>query len=197
MRIIIFFQLFLAAVLSMTCERTDVHRLALYGVPPRNVLYIFPVYSHYGNLGGRNGADQLCRDEGRFIYHSLGLTTVKAFISVSDIDDIRSLVTPEWWYYPVYGIHPVNGPTLISETWAALWDGSIDLNLQTTLGIGGSWWSGSNADGTVNPAGVCSEWDVYDSSAGQTGSDVGTDATWISSTTSACNMFNTVLCLAY
>lgn len=180
-----------------TCERTDMHKLARYGEPPRMGLYVFAISSRTGALGGRSGADQLCRDEGVAVYRALDLKNVKAFISVSTVDDIRSLVTPDWWYYPVYGINPVNGPVLVAESWAGLWSGALVNDLQTSLGMTTNWWSGSNPDGTLSAGGNCSEWRVADSTLAQEGSPVGTAPSWITATMQACSASNTVLCLAY
>jgi hypothetical protein len=202
-RIFLVLQIFLAVALFVTCERVDMHKVATVGPPPKTVIFLYYLTStRTGNIGGRDGADGICRSEGILYNTFLNASSVKAFISVSPTDEIRFLVPVEYWYYPVYGISPALATTLISDSWQGLWDGGINASLVAATGIPippPFWWSGSNVDGSVAIGLTCGEWHNSDASPGQPGSQNGVAMNWIGPPTApqACNTNQYVLCLAY
>ena len=192
-RILVVIQLLCAALLFATCERSNMYDLAKYGLPPQSVIYIYSINPQMGNLGGRNNADSLCYKQG-IVYHTfVKAGTVKAFISISAIDEIRFLVPVQYWHFPVMGISPGMFFNSISSTWLDLWVGTAVAPINAAVGIGTSnWWSGSNPDGSVTIDGTCSEWNKSDSGAsGQTG------MAGISNALSTCDLSQFVLCVAY
>jgi hypothetical protein len=188
----------IAALVYAACERYDMYDLAKYGLPPRGALYIFQAGIHDGNLGGRDGADSICYNQGYVYYTLLKAGTVKAFISISVIDEIRNLVPADFWAYPVFGIDPSLAVTPIADSWASLWSGNIKNPLQLAIGLPVLWWSGSNSDGSVIINLTCNGWQAADTTQGQVGDPTFTSAEWISSPTpQACNTTQYLLCLAY
>jgi hypothetical protein len=205
MRILIPVQLLLCAALLGTCERHDMHDLAIIGLPPNRAIYLYYISGvKSGSLGGRNGADTLCYTEG-IVYHKfLKADTVKAFLSVSQTDEVRFLVPKEFWYYPVVGINSSLAAALISDSWLGLWSGSIKTDLAAALGIPAAvppyWWSGSNADGSLAAGATCGGWNQSDNTTmGQAGDQNSVAMSWIGTPTPAqtCNSSQFVLCLAY
>jgi hypothetical protein len=193
LRILVTVNLLVASLLLVTCERSDMFNLAKFGLPPQTVIYLFPLVQYTGNLGGRDDIDNMCYNVG-IMYHSfVKAGTVKGFISVSLIDDLRLLIPTQFWKYPVVGLSPSLVPTLISSTWAGLLAGSMVNSIDSALGIPAlNWWSGSNADGGFNTVNNCSEWHTSDSaSMGQVG------LSGISSGTLTCDLPAYLLCVAY
>jgi hypothetical protein len=198
-RIFLPFQIFFITALLVTCERHDMYELATLGQPPRTGLYLYYVNSpKNGNLGGREGADRICYQEGYAYHKFVQATTVKAFLSVSLIDEIRFLVPLEYWSFPVYGINPSFNFTEVSESWAGLWDGSINNMLQMAVGLPLNWWSGSNPDGSVMSGVTCGEWHNSDlSNTGEAGNQGLIIPGWISGIAQTCDTIQDVVCLAY
>jgi hypothetical protein len=112
---------------------------------------------------------------------SLGITnsTVGVFATVSS--DIKLFVTGGATSRQVVSINN----SLISDSWDDLWDGAIDMSLNSAGVVSSSlWWSGSKGDGTKvtainnNSAGNC-----YGSSGGAAGmstatSEISTASGW-------------------
>lgn len=192
-RILIVIQLVCAALLLATCERSNMYDLAKYGLPPQSVIYIYSINTQMGNLGGRNNADSLCYKQG-IVYHTfVKAGTVKAFISISAIDEIRFLVPVQYWHYPVIGISPGMFFNSISSTWLDLWVGTSVAPINAAVGIGASnWWSGSNSDGSATIDGTCSEWHNLDTVTTGNIGGIG-----VSSGSSTCDVSQYVLCVAY
>ncbi|OHD64203.1 MAG: hypothetical protein A2176_01025 [Spirochaetes bacterium RBG_13_51_14] len=192
-RIIVALHLLLAAVLLSTCERADMYDLALNGLPPNSVIYLYSVGTHNGDLGGRNDADRICQDEGIAYLSLINASTVKAFLSVSITDEIRFLVPTTYWHYPVYGITPAMTLSQTAANWLNLINGTLITNIDAATGIAPSyWWSGSTPAGGVSSM-TCSEW--QDSTVGILGELGGT---YIDSGNNAgCDASYPVLCVAY
>jgi hypothetical protein len=192
-RILITITILVASLLLATCERSDMFNLAMYGLPPKSAIYIYPVNQHAGNMGGRSEIDAICYNEGMTYHSSVKAGTVKGFISVSLIDDIRLLVPSQYWQYPVIGISPLMTTTVISNTWAGMLGGLLLSTFDTAVGIAGmNWWSGSYADGSFNATDNCSGWHSLDPAVfGQAGS------TGFNGTPITCSTFNYLLCIAY
>ena len=195
LRIFLAIQLVCAALLLATCERINMHDLAKYGLPPQSAIYLFPLHSQAGNLGDRNSMDIMCYQEG-LAYHTLvNASTVKAFLSFSVIDELRFLVPIQYWYFPVIGISPTLTVTTIASSWIELLSGaSPPINpINTSVGIAVSFWTGSNADGSISNDFTCSGWNdstgTFNGRFGQTIIDNGSVA---------CNDITPyILCIAY
>ena len=155
-----------------------------------------------GNLGGRSGADNICRNSPN---KPRDRSNVRAFISVDEYDEIRDM--------PANYAVPINvqiiGPNgnLLAENWADLLDGQVANRLVNTglFGGGGSlplmWWSGSNPDGSLYPSVCCLNWTTSAGlpETGFVGDGIEQDSQWISNSVFACNENQqaTVLCIAY
>ncbi|MBP7735912.1 MAG: hypothetical protein KA369_08065 [Spirochaetes bacterium] len=192
-KIAIILFLLMTTVPFMTCERNDMHDLALLGLAPKNAIYLYIGGMSSGNSKGRNDSDSQCYTAG-LIYHSLiGASRVKAFRSYSFSDELRFIVPTNYWQYPVVGISPALTLTMVSSTWASLWDGALDNPVNTSVGMpsGTYWWSGSNPDGGYS--GIdCGGWqDSISTKSGQVG------GAGIGEATLTCDTSNYVLCVAY
>jgi hypothetical protein len=165
LRIFLAIQLVCATLLLATCERSNMYDLAKYGLPPQTVIYIFPISQQLGNFGGRNNADNLCYQQG-IAYHTLvKASTVKALVSYSVVDELRFLVPVQYWYFPVIGISSTMTLTTISSSWFDLLGGVFVNPIIDSVGLAGnSFWSGSNADGSVAATETCSQWQDSSSS---------------------------------
>lgn len=192
-KIIIIVLLLASTFIIATCERSDMYNLATIGLPPKGVIYIFNIGMSSGDLGSRNDANTTCYNMG-IMYHSIiKASTVKAFRSYSGIDEIRFLVPTQYWLYPVFGISSTMKLTMISTSWAGLWDGALESNIDTAVGLvsPSPWWSGSNDDGSAS-VNNCGSWqDSNSATMGQVGS------TLFSDSTVTCDTSQYVLCLAY
>lgn len=148
-----------------------------------------------GNLGGRSGADTLCRASSNI---PSSVTTVYAFLSTGASDTIA--VMPTTYSFPsnipIYG---PDGSSKIADNWADLIDGTIDMNLETAgvLGTSTNWYSGSDTDGTLHTY-YCNGW-ASNSGAdgGRTGRSDVTDGTWISNGSGTCDFGNKILCIGH
>src|SRR5690606_9578160 len=104
---------------------------------------------------GRAGADKLCRITQAANFPDLPSTLVNAFLSVDSTDQMADIQTQYGYSYKIR----VVGPTgiVLAKDWADLMDGKID----TTLALAGvtsrSWFSGSNADGSLGNS-TCAGW---------------------------------------
>jgi hypothetical protein len=165
-------------------------------------LYIFSGPSNNGQLGGRSGADAMCRTAQNNNYGFLAGKTVKAFLSVSGTDQIKDLVPVPYQNLPVFGVKSSDTlatGTQIKDKWTNLWGATgILATMQTATGISGWWWSASDSNGTT-PGGSCTGW--TNGTAGGTGTggtfNDSTDPNWIGFFGENCDQPNTVMCLAY
>ncbi len=202
-RILLLLQLLIIVVLLGTCERHDMFELATIGQAPNKAIYLyFLPNARPGSLGGRNGADTACYNEGLMYYKFLKAATVKAFLSVSPTDEVRFLVPPDFWSYPVAGIDSSFAVTTISDSWHALWSGSIKTSLASALGMPPSppyWWAGSNVDGSFSSGASCDQWSQANTTTGNVGDQVIVGANWIGPPTppQSCDSAQFVICLAY
>ena len=149
-------------------------------------VYLFKTDAHNGGAGGRVGADSLCQTKMTDSYSTLGCSSVRAFLSVDDSDEIQDMPTN----YSVPTSYVIKSPdgTQIADDWADLLDGSIDNSLDTA-GLGSTLyhWTGSSSDGSIR-SGLCEGWTT---GTGGTRGDVGrkssTDGTWLIYTFFECN----------
>jgi hypothetical protein len=180
----------------VTCERHDMYDLAQYGLPPQGAIYVYPAGTHTGDMGGRKGADELCYKEG-YIYHkALKASTVKAFLSVSAMDELRFIVPVELWGYPVYGIDSTMAVTQIADSWNTLITSTPPpVAINVAVGIGGVyWWSGSDSYGSFKVDYACSEWH-YSGAASLPYGNCGTNS--LAAANQTCDLNHYLLCLAY
>lgn len=106
---------------------------------------------HDGALGGRIGADTICRAEQPA---RLSCSLVRALISVSASDEIRDLpqtggfdsTTALHFYRRGNGVI-----TRLASDWLDALDGSIEASIATGTGITDDVWTGSRNDGSVEP----------------------------------------------
>ena len=148
-----------------------------------------------GNLGGRAGADTLCQGSAN---RPAGYANARAFISVAANDAIADM--PGNYGVPTVGA--IAGPTgtLIANSWADLLDGSISASLNAAGISSGAtrWWSGSNADGSLQLAN-CLNWTTNaGGQLGSAGNPGNTDNDWISDGSWACSVATRdLICIAY
>lgn len=142
-------------------------------------IYLFVGPTHHCDLGGRAGADALAASG---LPASLKGKTVHAFISVSAEDDLAGM--PAKFGFPAdIPVKSPDGTVVLADSWAGLLGGDAPagMPLSDTIGapVGGSWWSGSNLDGTVSDH-TCSGWtDV--NGTGEIGITSGGGESWITS----------------
>ncbi len=167
--------------------------------PPRIVVYGRDGIAD-GNLqlagaamSGREGADAVCR-----MMMPAGVPTmnVRAFLSVSDADEIRDF--PTLYMVPTDRQIVTPNGTKIADDWTDLLDGNIDVSL-AEAGQPYDFWSGSNDDGSVAPE-TCTGWTVnaMDASGGRGNPNATTN--WLRRSTGPtlqCNNFDGVFCLAW
>lgn len=169
------------------------------GTPPSRI-YIYNAGQYDGALGGRAGADALCAAGA-----PIGTTTHHAFLSVSATDQVRNLLPAAFRSLPI-PVMDSSGANIISNGWNGLWDGSINITLQSAsiLPGGSQWWSGSYSNGTFRPTSAdssnsCGYW-TQNTGLGQIGASI-YDATpvgaWIDIGTQGCTASCYVLCMAY
>ena len=185
--------------LLMACDDIDLYYYAKNGPEPERVLIFLCEGTFNGDMGGRNGIDELCRKQYDAKYSYLNAYTIKGFISVSPSDQISFLIPLPYWDAPVYVIHAGTlEETLVSASWTSMWLTGPAADFSTAGNIGAPWWSGSNSLG-IYAGDNCNGWtsssaDVY----GMAGSNsVGASPGWISDTTGDCSVNYNLLCMAY
>ncbi|MBN2738933.1 MAG: hypothetical protein JXR70_18270 [Spirochaetales bacterium] len=147
-------------------------------------IIIFDAGGKTGALGGRSGADLLCSTYVGMQSWLAGKKT-RALISVDASDEIRDMPSK-------YGV-PTNLPIVsvsgkkIADNWADLLDGSIGMTLQDAEILSYQfWYSGSNADGSLNECN-CTNWTSANGYLdGRYGRWLYTDANWISLGNATC-----------
>jgi len=158
-----------------------------------NIMMYTDNVARNGNLGGRAGADAICKG---MAGKPAGFAQYRAFISVSDTDEIRDMPT-------LYGV-PTTDPIVgtggtIANDWADLLDGNIALELETAIGATQHYWTGSNADGSLE-TNTCSNWTSgSDSIDGAVGDRRETSKSWLreSDLRSSCDSSLALVCIAY
>ncbi len=131
-------------------------------------------------------------------YPGLPTENVRAFISVSSSDEIRDM--PSVYNVPV--TREVVGPNgaKVGDDWYDLFNGDIDQSLQAAGVLIDAlyWYSGSNADGSLNSSN-CTAW--TDNGTGHYGryGDRGlTDNRWINRSDATCGLASYhVLCVTW
>jgi hypothetical protein len=167
-------------------------------------IYLFRTESAYtGNLGGRIGADAICKTAYETYYSRLGAKDVRALINVSALDEIQDMQGN-------YGI-PVDAPVVaVSATnrqpsvmLGVNWFDIIDETISATLASAGiattaHWTGDGTGHGTVASSYNCNEWTTNQASPqGYIGRDNQQANAWLSSGVSACNNSWPLLCIAW
>jgi hypothetical protein len=151
---------------------------------------------------GREGADNLC-----IAAKPAAVTqpNVRAFISVTATDEIQDMPAN----HGVATDLPIVGPTdiAIADDWPDLFDHGVDPLTNSLLdgavvtdAANSSFWTGSNADGSLSAS--CSAWSTASATfpgGANAGGDNVTDATWLARTTVTCDgVFSTeLICVAF
>ncbi|MBN1533581.1 MAG: hypothetical protein JXA20_13010 [Spirochaetes bacterium] len=196
--LIFFTSLLAAAVIATTaCE-------SLYDdfIPEsdNSVIFLFGTLGTYpGTLGGRIGADAICRGTYEARYGDLEAHNVRAFLSVSPLDQIREM--PHNYGVPVD--MPVVSPngTVLALNWPDLLDGFIPMFLSGAGVVPSSqfFWTGDTAGyGTTddNPAHHCQGW-TDAATTGRVGSADANGTGWLSYDAIGCNNTYYLLCIAW
>jgi hypothetical protein len=169
-------------------------------------IYIYSGGQHDGFLANRASADSLCKIAASGITALSNRCVKKAFISFSGSDQIKNLVDTQYQALPVVGIKASGTETSLKDSWSNLWNGSgLDNYLSSATDILGSWWSGSDNNGTSLDAGKsCREWTCnanpcIPAAVGYLGADFSIAATWVNPGANATCEQNAVwvLCVAY
>jgi hypothetical protein len=215
----------LISLLSLVCYRDDLYdntssktliTLSLFQ-PPRTI-YIFtdPVINYPGDFGGPGGrawADALCQALYTSTFSFLSFlntpSTVKAFLSVTTLDNIKDLAPGYPTTAAVYGVKSDQTITPIANTWDDLWNtASVPLlnDLQTATNANQSWWSGSDSNGLYDNSLTpiwdnCSNWTssspIQD---GQVGDQTKTNPEWIERVLNnprPCSTTRQLMCVAF
>lgn len=172
---------------------------AASGTAGSDAVYMVSAGGYKGNLGGRLGADKICRDYINTAYSSLPVRNVRAFLSIDAVDQIADFPTN----FGVPAGVAVKGPpgTVIADDWADLLDNSIDIDLFSAGVLSASddkWWSGSSSDGSV-AVDTCSGFTYGDtaSQSGVTGIGNASDGYWIYNELSTCSGNRFLLCIGW
>ena len=162
-----------------------------------NAIYIFAIDSHNGDLNGRLGADALCSSRRSVVNPNLPSDNVRAFISVSDADEIRDMRSnygvPELWN--------IKGPSniLLAINWNYLFSPSLSHSISgADITDSIYWWSGSDTVGGWNgSSGVCAGWDDGSASDGAYGETSSLTGSWLNINTAACSNNYAILCICW
>jgi len=157
-----------------------------------NIMMYTDNVARNGNLGGRAGADAICKG---MAGKPAGFAQYRAFISVSDTDEIRDMPT-------LYGV-PTTDPIVgtggtIANDWADLLDGNIALELETAIGATQHYWTGSFPNGTVSFFNCLDLTSASGGNSGPIGDRTLTNSNWMMvNVLNNCNMTASLLCIAY
>jgi len=157
-----------------------------------NIVMYTDNVGHNGNLGGRAGADAICAG---MAGKPSGFAKYKAFISVDAADTIANMPAN----YGISTTDPIVGPTgtAIGTNWNDLLDESIANNLQTAIGVTGFYWTGSNADGSLDGTN-CSGWTTTEEEEGMAGDESETGDRWLNvGEGMSCDSSLALVCIAY
>jgi len=169
------------------------------GIPIDNTaVYMFAIDTHTGDLGGRTGADALCASRRSQVNPNLPSNHVRAFISVSDTDEIKDMRIN----YGVPELRNFKGPgnAIIATNWnnllGSILSNSISGAKVTTAPY---WWSGSDSTGGYwGTSGICTGWIEGTISAnGAYGVTSMTSPQWLSYNEKECSNNYAVLCICW
>jgi hypothetical protein len=140
-----------AGMMTVTCDDNkdkngNDQLMQLMLLQPK-ALILFNAGTRDGNMGGRSGADGLCKSA-----KPSGVRNPHAFLSVSDADPLINM--PSTYKIPIdLPVYGPDGITLLANNWAALMATATTplANSFATAGVLPAdkyWYSGSNNDGT-------------------------------------------------
>jgi hypothetical protein len=186
------------SVYAKSTDLANLDAVALGGIPAAQyqrmkvVLYRESDTGRDGNLGGRSGADTLCRASAN---RPTGLPQARAFISISSGAQISDFPT----LYGVPNAVPVESVTgaVLASSFKTLLGGRIQRSLSDAGVLTGlvNWWSGSDAAGRAVPL-TCSGF-TSNAATGNVGLSTVTDASWIELTDFCSRTNKRLVCVAF
>ena len=150
-----------------------------------------------GNLGGRSGADAFC--DGDANKPSVSGSTTRAYISVSDSDEIRDMTS--LYNIPTNEvIYRLDGTTQIAANFAALLNSdsvALTNSINGVASSAGGAHTGSTSVGALDAA-HCQNWTNSSSGNGMGGFGDSTSGTHLNAGLTACSLVSVGLfCLTY
>ena len=128
---------------------------------------------------------------------SLAFSNVRAFISISEDDEIAKFINIDLYNIPDSWVVKGVSETKIANNWSDLMDGNIENKLQDANVVNHKWWSGSNADGTYN-FNSCNNWTSDSNSVdGMIGTENHEDYKWISEKNEKCHTEQRIICVGW
>lgn len=133
---------------SRGCNATTRSFICMCNQQIANKLLLFRSTNTYnGNLGGASGAKSICESEATSQGHTC--SNIYPFLSFDTNNEIRDL--PTIASYPTDARVEHHDGTVIAQDWNDLLDGAIASGSSFRDIYGnGNYWTGSNADGSVN-----------------------------------------------
>ncbi|KIY98904.1 hypothetical protein MNEG_9057 [Monoraphidium neglectum] len=192
-----------ATVANVTAiDFNNLNAVTLGGIPatrymlvvPKLVLYRESDTTRNGNLGGRSGADALCKAS---VFKPAGAAQARAFLSISTTDQISDF--PTLYKVPSnLAVESLSGVVLASN-FATLLQGRIPKSLLDAGVFTGraNWWSGSDAFGMADVANCGGFTSASSTDIGVVGTSIATSASWAISTTFDCDTDADLLCIAF
>ncbi len=175
-----------------------------------NVIYIYNAGTHKGNMVSvttnsiRDDIDKVCQSAKTDNYPTMPCSSVRAFISISEADDIADMTSspisvPSTW--------KIKGPEnmKIADSWSDMLDGTIDDGLANAEIAPGKWWSGSDSHGNLyyseeedddDSAMNCGSW-MSTSEKGTAGHHNATDDKWLDENSPNCSASRYLLCICW
>ncbi len=166
------------------------------------VVYMFNAGQHQGDMAtdsARDDLDSICSSTKTDNYPALSCSDIRAFISISETDDIADMTSSP---INVPSDCEIQGPTgtKIADTWSDLIDGDIDETLATAEIISDQWWSGSDSNGNLYTNGNdelnCGAW-TSTSEKGTAGHHDVTDDKWLDENSPNCSASRYLLCICW
>jgi hypothetical protein len=165
----------------------------IYVWPNNDVINVWDISPHDGNLGGRAGADALCAANKP---GGVANTNIHALLSTSPADSIANMPAN-------YGIATGKplvywGGYLVAKDWSDLLDGSINTSLGLS-GLSSYWWTGTQDEsGIALPATYNCNGFTSASAAdpGFVGNPASNGAGWLEGANSSCSISWPIVCIA-
>jgi hypothetical protein len=164
-------------------------------VTTQSIVYVWAMPKSNGSIGARAAADGTCSVP-------TGLTCpsgVHALLSYSASDQVASFDVPG--SAEVVGVKGTGAQAVIADTWSSMFGSGAALlkSIGNALGIAGTVWTGTNADGTFSNN-TCNGWTNAGGlfgANGEVGDTTKTTNAWIASTTTGCGSKLQYLCICY
>ena len=185
-------------LLQSRCDDINIYDFAYRESKKTNKIFIFAASAHNGDFDTND--DGNARPE--LDYHCYassmgsGLLYVRAFVSVSGTDHIVDM--PVTYGVPAsWPLYDISGNSLIASNWGDLFDGGIEQDMDTAIGVVEDYWTGSLSDGRYS-SNSCNSWtDGTSSYDGQIGYYIYSDSQWLSSDAYSCDESKPVLCIGW